>query len=65
MRRGHRATQWLHDDIRPVLASLLCCSNLGVLPVIVGTTMVGAFVWCCALLGWLIPAFCGLRQFLR
>lgn len=40
-----------------MLASLLRCSNLGVLPIIVGTTLVGAFVWCCALLGWLMPAF--------
>jgi len=57
MRRLHRAPKWLHEHIRPALASFLRCSNLGVLPIIVGTAVVGAFVWACAFVGWLMPDF--------
>lgn len=52
----HRASKWLREHALPVLASFLSCLNLGVLPIIVGTALIGAFVWACAFVGWLVPA---------
>jgi len=55
MAHWHRVSKWLREHVLPMLASFLSCLNLGVLPIIAGTALIGAFVWVCAFVGWLTP----------
>lgn len=56
MAHRYRTSKWLRERILPSVASFLRFLNEGVLPIIVGAALIGAFAWICALIGWLMPA---------
>lgn len=56
MAHWHRTSTWLQGHILSTGRRVLSCLNLGVLPIFVGTALIGALVWSCAAVGWLMPA---------
>lgn len=56
MAHMYRISKWLREHILPAAVSFRRFLNEGVLPIVVGAALIGAFAWTCALLGWLMPA---------